>query len=241
MMRPDTDRSADATLLSTVTNVLGLLAHPKFPESYCARVHRRFAWCSEIARTLVPVVGSAASSPRSSTMFASSAGHVDFMSPTINGGQFSPVESLMRSNSFEFSSYNPQIPEASFDSPTGSRGSGGGGGGVAFASGPPGFDPVLSAGASSGSFSPEATLDFGLSSRNSTAGAITPEDGTSFADSFGQSAGVTPMAAQMDTSHFANGFSTSIPMSLELKDAFDFDGRDGMGDPLFDDTMVYEN
>lgn len=39
----------DLTMLSTVTNALGLLSHPNRADSYLARLHKRLMWCTQIA------------------------------------------------------------------------------------------------------------------------------------------------------------------------------------------------
>ena len=237
MARPEADRSVEVALLSTVTNVLGLLAHPNFPESYCARVHRRFAWCSEIARALVPIAVSANGSPRSSIVFPNSTSPNEFQAPVSGSGQYSPTDGFKRSNSLDFSPFDESMPNSSFGSRSGSMSSNA----IAFATSGSSFGPVLSNASGSADFSSDGTMNFGLSSRNSTSGIMTPDDGASFAGSLGRGSGMTPLAAQMDMNQFGDGAHSFTSLSFDAKHGFDFDGKEAMGDPLFEESMIYEN
>ena len=111
---------------------------------------------------------------------------------------------------------------------------------LAFTASGSGFDPVTSHVPDSVDFGSDGAMDFGLSSRNSTSGILTPEDGTSFAGSLGGGSGMTPLAGQMDLSQLGDRAHSFAPVSYNAKKSFEFD-TEAIADPLFDDMMAYEN
>ena len=229
MARPELDRSVDTALLATVTNVLGLLVNPGFPESYCARMHRRFAWCSEIARALVPTAGSANGSPQSPAVF------VESVEPK---GEL--LSTSMEQSSFptlDFSPYDDMVPEIGIGSRSGSST----GNPKPVASSGASYDPMLSTGSSIVDFGSDGVLDFGFSSGNSTSSIMKPEDGSSFTGSLGQSMGATPLLLQPDAIRFRKDVSQFTPIAFDSKSAFDFEMTDKTGDAIFDEAMLYES